>query len=62
MSRRLLLDTNVLVSALFWDGNERRVLTDCLHGDPQLITSPFILGELDDVLDGFLDRPTLGAS
>lgn len=57
MSRRRVLDTNVLVSALFWDGNERRVLTECLHGDRQLVASPFILGELDDVLEAKFDAP-----
>lgn len=47
---RLVLDTNVLVSALFRDGNERRVLLDCLGGQHTLVTSPFILDELGRAL------------
>lgn len=52
-----MLDTNVLVSALFWDGNERRVLLGCLQGDQRLVTSPSILGELEEVLRGKFDVP-----
>lgn len=51
------MDTNVLVSALFWDGNERRVLRRCLEGDRQLVISPFILAELQDVLEAKFDVP-----
>lgn len=54
---RLVLDTNVLVSAFFWDGNERRVLRGCTRGPDQLVTSPYILAELEDVLMGKFDVP-----
>ena len=47
---RLVLDTNVLVSAAFWKGPEWRLLQACLKGNHQLITSPFILEELRRVL------------
>ncbi len=47
---RLLLDTNVLVSAFFWDGNERAVLEACIDGKHELGTSVFILNELGRVL------------
>jgi len=47
---RLVLDTNILVSALFWDGNERRVLRMCKDKKHQLILSPQILDELTEVL------------
>lgn len=47
---RLVLDTNVLVSALSWPGNERRVLLACAGGAHQLVVSREILGELARVL------------
>jgi len=47
---RLVLDTNTLVSALFWDGNERQVLRKCKSKEHQLIVSPQILDELTEVL------------
>jgi putative PIN family toxin of toxin-antitoxin system len=47
---RLVLDTNTLVSALFWDGNERQVLRKCKNKEHQLIVSPQILDELTEVL------------
>lgn len=47
---RLVLDTNVLVSAFFWNGNERAVLKDCIDGEHDLATSVFILNELARVL------------
>lgn len=48
---RIVLDTNVLISALFWDGNERKLLWDCKKKKHQLIISPDILEELDKILD-----------
>ena len=47
---RVVLDTNVLVSAFFWDGNEREVQRRCCSKDLQSVTSPDILNELDHVL------------
>jgi len=47
---RLVLDTNILISALFWDGNERKLLRLCRKGKHQLIISPQILDELSRVL------------
>ncbi len=47
---RVVLDTNVLVSALFWEGNEREVLRRCRAGDLRSVTSPGILEELERVL------------
>jgi len=44
------MDTNVLVSAFFWDGNERDVNQRCREGLLRSITSPDILKELDRVL------------
>lgn len=47
---RVVLDTNILVSALFWQGNEREILRKCRAGDVCSITSPQILEELEGVL------------
>lgn len=54
---KVVLDTNVLVSAFFWDGNERTVLEACLHGEHELATSVFILNELGRVLREKFDVP-----
>lgn len=47
---RVVLDTNVLVSALHFGGRQRRLLGDVLRGDHTLIIGPAILGELEAVL------------
>ena len=47
---RVVLDTNVLVSALHFGGRPRRLLDDVLRGDHTLITGPAILSELEAVL------------
>ena len=47
---RVVLDTNVLVSALHFGGRPRRLLDDVLRGDPTLIIGPAILGELEAML------------
>ena len=47
---RVVLDTNVLVSALHFGGRPRRLLDDVLRGDHTLIIGPAILGELEAVL------------
>ena len=47
---RVVLDTNVLVPAFFWEGNERRVVRRCRAGEIRSVTSQEILGELERVL------------
>ena len=47
---RVVLDTNVLVSALHFGGRPRRLLDDVLRGDHTLIIGPAILDELEAVL------------
>ena len=47
---RVVLDTNVLISALFWEGNERDILMRCRDGELRSVTSPGILDELERVL------------
>lgn len=54
---KLVLDTNVLVSALFWDGNERRLLMQCLEGRHRIVTSPALLAEVERVLTGKFGMP-----
>jgi putative PIN family toxin of toxin-antitoxin system len=48
---KIVLDTNQLISAFFWNGNERKVLEKCRAKELDLLISPDILGELDAVLD-----------
>ena len=47
---RATLDTNILVSALLYPGNERRILEAAIEGKFKPITSPAILDELGKVL------------
>jgi len=47
---RVVLDTNVLISALFWGGAPRRVVDLAAAGHCQAITSPELLAELEAVL------------
>ena len=48
---RVVLDTNILVSAFFWDGKERELLIKCKNRDITLIISIEILDELEKVLN-----------
>ena len=45
------LDTNIFISALFWNGNERILLNKCKVKELELIISPDILEEIDVVLE-----------
>jgi putative PIN family toxin of toxin-antitoxin system len=47
---RLVLDTNVIASALLWDGEPRRLLRLQRGGKISLFTSVQLLSELTDVL------------
>jgi uncharacterized protein len=47
---RVVLDTNVLLSALHFGGRPRRLLDDVLRGDHTLVIGAAILGELEAVL------------
>jgi putative PIN family toxin of toxin-antitoxin system len=47
---RLVLDTNVLVSALHFGGRPRQLLEDVLRGQHVLVTGTAILTELEAVL------------
>ncbi|MEA3559598.1 MAG: putative toxin-antitoxin system toxin component, PIN family [Candidatus Thermoplasmatota archaeon] len=47
---RLVLDSNVLISALFWNGNERVLLEECKCSDHTSVTSEPIIREVENVL------------
>ena len=47
---RVVLDTNIVVSALLWGGDPSRLLRDGQAGEIALQTSPFLIAELFDVL------------
>lgn len=55
---RLVCDTNVLISALGWHGNEHRLVRKALLGEYALFFSPQILEEFAAVAA----RPKLGIS
>jgi uncharacterized protein len=52
---RIVLDTNVVVSALFWIGKPRQILQHVEQGRISLCTSPWLIAELYDVIQ----RPKL---
>ena len=47
---RIVLDTNVVVSALIWGGVPYKLIEAAAAGDIELVTSPALLAELRDVL------------
>lgn len=47
---RIVFDTNVLVSSVFWEGNESRLIELAEKGIFEAFTSPFILDEVVNVL------------
>jgi len=48
---KVVLDTNILVSALNFPGNERKVFELFLEGEIEVFISPFILEELKETLE-----------
>lgn len=47
---KVVLDTNVVVSALIWGGTPFKLLQAAIDGDITVYTSPTLLTELDEVL------------
>ena len=47
---KIVLDTNILVSAIGWEGPPARILRACRAGRFSLLTSPQLLEELTKVL------------
>jgi putative PIN family toxin of toxin-antitoxin system len=58
---KIVLDTNTVISGLFWKGAPRQILDLARDGSISLITSPQLLAELGNVLgrDKFSERLTL---
>lgn len=48
---RLVLDTNVIISALLFDGLPEQLLLKSLSGPHQLILSPYIITETSRILE-----------
>jgi len=48
---KVLLDTNILISALGWSGKPKVIFEKCLHGELELVTSPNQIDELKRVMD-----------
>ena len=46
---KVLLDTNILISALGWSGKPKVIFEKCLHGELELVTSPDQIEELKRV-------------
>ncbi len=55
---RVLLDTNVLISAILFGGVPRRLLEPALAGGIDIITSQPLLAELETVLTRKFEFPT----
>jgi putative PIN family toxin of toxin-antitoxin system len=54
----VVIDTNVLVSALGWDGNERRLMRLAMTGGLEMAVSPALIEEFDRTAS----QPRLGFS
>jgi uncharacterized protein len=50
MPLRIVLDTNILISAIGWDGPEREILRKVFNGEIKIISSQEILTEFFNVL------------
>ena len=51
MGKRVVIDTNVLISALGWAGAPRKVINKVFDGEPNLYISEEILTELIKVMN-----------
>lgn len=48
---KVLLDTNILISALGWNSKPKEIFLKCIAGELKLITSPDQMDELRRVMD-----------
>ena len=53
-----MLNSNIYISALLWDGNERKIVYDCREGRYQSVISFAILNEIERVLSIKFQIPT----
>jgi putative PIN family toxin of toxin-antitoxin system len=64
MPLRIVLDTNVLISAIGWDGPERETIRKAINGDYTIIISQNILNEFFGVISrdkfSFIKRADIG--
>lgn len=51
VKKKIILDTNILISALGWDGKPKEVFRRILNGELELIISPGQVEELQRVLE-----------
>ena len=51
MGQKVVLDTNILISALGWNGKPRQIFMNCIEGDLELIISSQQLNELERVMN-----------
>ena len=47
---RVVIDTNVLISAIFWTGRPKQLLNSVRRGDIMFLTSPALLDDLRAIL------------
>ena len=45
-----VIDTNVLISAIFWTGRPKQLLNKIRHGEITFLTSQILLDELNEIL------------
>ena len=50
MKLKVVIDTNVYISAIFWNGNPRKIIELGRDGKIEIYTSKDIIGEISDVL------------
>lgn len=46
----IVLDTNIIISGIFWDGNEAIIIKKCKSGKLRNFVTPYTLMELERVL------------
>lgn len=54
---RVVPDTNIIISAIFWSGKPYQVMVSGLKGEYQLVTSPEIIAEVTDKLRNKFNFP-----
>jgi len=55
---RIVLDTNIFISAFFWGGNPRKILTRIIDGNDTL----FVCGEILQEVFSVMSRPKFGVN
>lgn len=50
MRKRIVLDTNILISAIGWNGPERRIIEKAVNGEYELVISKALISEFIGVI------------